>query len=171
MENSFMQIMSSIPLPFVLPLIFIGMYLARKPFHRIFGTFGRVIYSAMRLGSTSVKLAERRLQIRNREVLMSAGLELAERKVEGEFDRLSGVVQRDLEGYPQIQRTINENLQRLEEDYHACTEIPQKLPDWVKVIDAIANIRPTGDRMVVSTKRRWSATGGMWPNGTASSDA
>lgn len=81
---------------------------------------------------------------------MSAGLELAERKVEGEFDRLSSVVQRDLDGYPQIQRTISENLQRLEEDYHSCVEIPQKLPDWVKVIDAIANIRPTGDRMVVN---------------------
>jgi len=150
MENSLMQILSSIPLQYVLPLVFLGMYLARKPFHRILETFGRVIYNAMRMSSASVKLAEKRLQIRNREVLMSAGLELAERKVEGEFDRLSSVVQRDLEGYPQIQRTINENLQRLEEDYHACTEIPQKLPDWVKVIDAIANIRPTGDRMVVN---------------------
>ena len=150
MENSFTQIMSSIPLPYVLPLIFLGMYLARKPFHRILETFGRVIYNAMRLGSASVKLAEKRLQIRNREVLMSAGLELAERKVEGEFDRLGSVVQRDLEGYPQIQRTISEDLQRLEEDYHACVEIPQNLPDWVKVIDAIANIRPTGDRMVVN---------------------
>lgn len=150
MENSFMQIMSSIPLPYVLPLIFLGMYLARKPFHRILENFGRVIYNAMRLGSASVKLAEKRLQVRNREVLMSAGLELAERKIEGEFDRLSSVVQRDLEGYPQIQRTISENLQRLEEDYHACTEIPQNLPDWVKVIDAIANIKPTGDRMVIN---------------------
>jgi hypothetical protein len=150
MENSFMQIMSSIPLPYVLPLIILGMYLARKPFHRILETFGRVIYNAMRLGSASVKLAEKRLQIRNREVLMSAGLELAERKVEGEFERLGSVIQRDLEGYPQIQRTISENLLRLEEDYQACAEIPQTLPDWVKVIDAIANIRPTGDRMVVN---------------------
>lgn len=150
MENSFMQIMSSIPVPIVLPLIILGMYLARKPFHRILENFGRVIYNAMRLGSASVKLAEKRLHIRNREVLMSAGLELAERKVEGEFDRLSSVVQRDLEGYPHIQRTISENLQQLEEDYHACAEIPQSLPDWVKVIDAIANIKPTGDRMVVN---------------------
>ncbi len=150
MENPFMQIMSSIPVPIVLLLIFLAMYLARKPFHRILESFGRIIYNAMRLGAASVKLAEKRLQIRNREVLMSAGLELAERKVEGEFDRLSSVVQRDLDGYPQIQRTISENLQRLEEDYQSCVEIPQKLPDWVKVIDAIANIKPTGDRMVVN---------------------
>jgi hypothetical protein len=150
MENSFMQIISSVPLPYALPLLVLGMYLARKPFHRILQAFGRVIYNAMRLASASVKLAEKRLQIRNREVLMSAGLELAERKVEGEFDRLSSVIQRDLEGYPQIQRTISETLLQLEEDYDSCAEIPQTLPDWVKVIDAIANIKPTGDRMVVN---------------------
>jgi hypothetical protein len=104
----------------------------------------------MRLSSASVKLAEKRLQIRNREVLMSAGLEFAERKVEHEFDRISSVVKRDLEGYPLIQRQISEDLQQLEEDYNKCGEIPQTLPDWVKVIDAIANIKPSGDRMVVN---------------------
>ncbi len=150
METSFIQIMTSVPVLYVLPLIILAMYLARKPFHRTIAAFGRVIYNAMRLGSASVKLAEKRLKIRNREVLMSAGLELAERKVEGEFDRISAVIQRDLEGYPQIQRNISEDLQKLEEDYLNCTEIPQTLPDWVKVIDAIANIKPTGDRMVVN---------------------
>lgn len=150
MENSFVQIIASIPVLYVLPIAILAMYMARKPFHRTIAAFGRVIYNAMRLGSASVKLAEKRLQIRNREVLMSAGLELAERKTEGEFDRLSAVVQRDLEGYPQIQRQISEDLKKLEEDYQNCTEIPQTLPDWVKVIEAIANIKPTGDRMVVN---------------------
>lgn len=150
MESSFLQIIGSVPVLYVLPLVILAMYLARKPFHRTIASLGKVIYNAMRLGSASVKLAEKRLQVRNNEVLMSAGLELAERKVEGEFDRLSAVVQRDLEGYPQIQRRISEDLKKLEEDYQNCAEIPQTLPDWVKVIDAIANIKPTGDRMVVN---------------------
>ena len=150
MENSFTQMIASIPLLYAIPLIILAMHLARKPFHRTLAAFGRIIYNAMRLGSASVKLAEKRLQIRNREVLMSSGLELAERKVEGEFDRISAVIQRDLEGYPQTQRKVSEVLQGLEEDYKSCAEIPQTLPDWVKVIDAIANIKPTGDRMVVN---------------------
>ena len=58
MEKSFIQIMSSIPLPYVLPLIFLGMYFARRPFQRILENFGRVIYNAMRLGAASVKLAD-----------------------------------------------------------------------------------------------------------------
>jgi hypothetical protein len=153
MENSFFQAIAAIPALYILPLILlvvVTMYLARKVFQRTMATCGRIIYNAMRLSSASVMLAEQRLQIRNREVLMSSGLEMAERKVEREFDRISAVVQRDLEGYPQIQRKINEDLLQLEEDYHNCGEIPQTLPDWVKVIDAIANIKPTGDRMVVN---------------------
>lgn len=153
MENSFLQAIASISIVYVIPLlalIFFAMYLARKPFHRTMESLGRILYNALRLAASSVKLAEKRLQIRNREVLMSAGLELAERKVEREFDRIGTVVQRDLEGYPQVQRKVSENLQQLEEDYEKCHAIPQTLPDWVKVIDAIANIKPSGDRMVVN---------------------
>ncbi len=153
MENSILQTLASIPVIYILPLIVlvvITMYLARKVFHRTMATCGRIIYNAMRLSASSVKQAEKRLQTRNKEVLLSSGLEMAERKVEREFDRIGAVVQRDLEGYPQIQRKINEDLLQLEEDYHNCSEIPQTLPDWVKVIDAIANIKPTGDRMVVN---------------------
>ncbi len=153
METSTIQVISSLPILYAIPLIILillAMYLARKPFHRTMASFSRIVYNAMRLGAASVKLADKRLRIRNREVLMSAGLELAERRVEREFDRISAVVQRDLEGFPQIQRKVSEDLLQMEEDYNKCTEIPQTLPDWVKVIDAIANIRPSGDRMVVN---------------------
>lgn len=131
-------------------VLWVAMYLARQPFHRSMASMGRIIYNAMRLAAASVKLAEQRLRLRNQEVLLSAGLEMAERKVEREFDRISVAVLRDMDGYPQIQRKLNENLNNLEEDYQNCAEIPQTLPDWVKVIDAIANIKPSGDRMVVN---------------------
>ncbi len=153
MENSLLQTIASVPIFYGIPLLVLAlfaMYLARKPFHRTISSFSRIVYNAMRLSAASVKLAEKRLKIRNREVLMSAGLELAERKVEREFERISAAVQKDLQGYPQIQRKITEDLLQLEEDYSNCGEIPEKLPDWVKVIDAIANIKPTGDRMVVN---------------------
>ena len=153
MENSLLQAIASVPIFYGIPLLVLAlfaMYLARKPFHRTISSFSRIVYNAMRLSAASVKLAEKRLKIRNREVLMSAGLELAERKVEREFERISAAVQKNLQGYPQIQRKITEDLLQLEEDYNNCGEIPEKLPDWVKVIDAIANIKPTGDRMVVN---------------------
>lgn len=149
------HILSITPIPIIsgilwLVLLLMAMYFARKPFHRAMASFGRILYNAMRLSASSVKLAEKRLQVRNREVLMTSGLELAERKVEREFDRISDAVRRDLEGYPKVQRMLSEDLLKIEEDYEKSAEIPQSLPDWVKVIDAIANIKPTGDRMVVN---------------------
>lgn len=131
-------------------MVIVVMYLARNPFHKSMASLGLLVYHALRLASSSFKLADKRLQIRNREVLLSSGLEMAERKVEREFERLSAAVQRDLEGYPKIQRDLNETLLSLEDDYQKCGEIPQTLPDWVKVIDAVANIKPSGDRMVVN---------------------
>lgn len=154
MENP-SAILSITPIPILSVIILVllvlaAMYLARKPFHRVMGSFSRIIYNAMRMFAASIKQVERRVVQRNREVLLTAGLELAERKVEREFDRIGLAVQQDLEGFPQLQRQITEDLQKLEDDYRNCAEIPQNLPDWVKVIDAIANIKPSGDRMVVN---------------------
>ena len=153
MYTLLIEFVSAIPVFYTVILVIfalIALYLARKPFHRSIKIFGRVIYRTMRLSSVSVRLAEKRLQIRNRDVLLNTELDLAERKTEGELERLSHVVQKDLAGYPQIQRKISEELQKIEEDYKNSMEIPQSLPDWVKVIDAIANIKPSGDRMVVN---------------------
>lgn len=148
-------LLSITPLPVLsgtiwLILLVTTMYLARKPFHRFMSALSRVIFNTIRLAATSVRLAEKRLQVRNQEVLMNAGLEAAERRVEREFDRINAGVQRDLEGYPQIQRAVTQELLKIEEDYTKSATIPQSLPDWVKVIDAIANIKPSGDQMVIN---------------------
>jgi hypothetical protein len=149
------DLLSITPLPILsvvlwLLVLVMAMYFARKPFHRTLYAFSRLIYNVMRLAATSVRLSEKRLQIRNQEVLMNAGLETAERKVEREFERISAAAQRDLEGYPLLQRTVTQALLKIEEDYAKSGAIPQALPDWVKVIDAIANIKPSGDHMVTN---------------------
>jgi hypothetical protein len=129
-------------------LILVAMYLARKPSHRCLISFGLIIRNSMRLFATSVKLAEKRLNERNRDVLLSAGRQHAERCVEREFERISSAVQRELEGYPQVQRELNESIVKLNEDHSKSAEIPQTLPDWIKVIKAIASIRPSSDPIV-----------------------
>ncbi|MEE4111938.1 MAG: hypothetical protein V2I40_03925 [Desulfobacteraceae bacterium] len=143
------------PVPFLSVLVWIflsiaAMYFARRPFHDSMGSLGRVIYNAMRVASASVKMARQRLEVRNREVLLAAGIEHAERRTEREFERISTAVERNLEGYPQLQRQLREDLLKLEDDYRKTAEIPQGLSDWVKVIDAIAGIKPTGDPMVAN---------------------
>jgi hypothetical protein len=129
-------------------LILTAMYLARRPFHRCMASFSRIIRNSLRLFAASVKLAEKRLNDRNRDVLLNAGRQHAERCVEREFERISTAVKRDLEKYPQIQRQLNENLVKLDEEHHNSVEISRGLPDWAKVIKAIAGIRPSNDPVV-----------------------
>jgi hypothetical protein len=129
-------------------LVITAMYFARRPFHGSMEALGRVIHNAMRLAAASVTMARQRLEMRNREVLLAAGRTHAERHLEREFERIGTAVDRNLEAYPQLQRQIRENLLELEADYQQTAEIPQGLSDWVKVIDAIAGIKPSGDPMV-----------------------
>lgn len=143
------------PLPFLSVLVWIfliitAMYFARRPFHDSMGSLSRLIYNAMRLAAASVKLTQQRLEVRNREVLLAAGIEHAERRTEREFERISTAVERNLDAYPQLQRQLRENLLKLEDDYQKTAEIPPGLSDWVKVIDAIAGIKSTGDPVVAN---------------------
>jgi hypothetical protein len=141
--------LSPIQLLLIFPII-AAMYLARNQFHQAITSLAKIIYSAMRLAAKSVKQAETRLMLRNREVLLVAGLDEAERRMEREFDRIGGAVQRDLPDYPKLQRNIMEVLMKLEEDYRQCSEIPQGIAEWDKVLNAIANITPSNDPIVTN---------------------
>ena len=131
-------------------LLLAALYFARKPFHRAMGSLSRIIHNAMRLAAASVMSAEKRLVQRNREVLMAAGLESAERLVEREFDRINAAVVRDLEGYPNLQRQLSEMTTRLDEDYTQSADVPPDLPNWIPIIESIANIKHSGDSMVAN---------------------
>ena len=131
-------------------LLLAALYFARKPFHRVVGSLAKIIHNAMRLTATSVLSAERNLVRRNREVLMAAGQEKAERLVEREFDRINSAVARDLASYPHLQRQLMELTTRLDEDYSASADVPPSLPNWQPIIESIAGIKHTGDSMVAN---------------------
>lgn len=141
--------------PFLSMLIWIALllaalYFARKPFHRVIGAACKIIHNAMRLTAASVLSAEKRLVRRNREVLVAAGLEKAERMVEREFSRINTAVTRDLESFPHLQRQLTDLTTRLDEDYHSSADLPPSLPNWLPVIESIANIEHSGDSMVAN---------------------
>lgn len=137
--------------PFLLVLLLLAaMYFARKPFHKAVYAFSLVLSNALRLFAASVRQAEKKLVERNREVLMAEGLENAERLVEREFDRINAAVVRDLKGYPALHRQMAEVATKLEEDHGQSVEVPPSLPNWVTIIEAIANIEHSGDSMVAN---------------------
>jgi hypothetical protein len=133
-----------------LVLLLAALYFARNPFHRMVGSLAKIIHNAMRLTATSVLSAEKILVRRNREVLMAAGLEKAERLVEREFDRINSAVVRDLASFPHLQRQLLELTTRLDEDYSSSADVPPSLPNWRPIIESIAGIKHTGDSMVAN---------------------
>ena len=124
------------------------LYVARTPAHQAILTVTRSIRNALRIMARSVMVAERKLKKRNSEVLLAHGREATERYIEREFQRVEALVSRDLSGYPSLQRDLKEQITRIDEDYVQSGEVPPHPPEWLKVIDAVAEIPSNGSPVV-----------------------
>jgi len=129
-------------------VLVIVMYVARQPAHQMILSLARSLRNAMRLMARSVMFAEKQLKLRNREVLLSQGQQHAERFIEREFQRVEILVNRDLSGYPSLQRDLKEQITRIDEDYVHSSEVPPKPPEWLKAIEAVASIPDNGSPVV-----------------------
>ena len=134
----------------VILLTVVALYLTRGPAHSAIRSLCRVLHAALRMASISVFRAEARLGERNREVLLAAGREAAERLIEREFERMQGAVDRDLAECPTLQRQVQEQLQRIEEDHQQSTDVPPSPPGWAHAVEAVAAIPSKGDPMVAN---------------------
>ena len=126
------------------------LYLARTPAHKAIYSLARVIHNGFRLMARSVQLAEQKLVQRNKEVLLTAGIESVERLIEREFQRVDSVVKRDLSGYPTLHRTQADQATKIDEDYRESSETPPPPPGWVGAVEAVANLPNQGDGTVAN---------------------
>jgi hypothetical protein len=142
-----------VPNPVISGLIWIiaipvVLYFARNPARKYIQAFSHVLHNAMRLTAASVLSTEKRLQERNRVVLLEAGREATERIIEREFERVENTVTHDLAQYPALQRKLSEEITEIDEDYQKSTEVPPDPPAWCAVVESVANIDSHGDAMV-----------------------
>ncbi|NIR31209.1 MAG: hypothetical protein GWN84_18245 [Gammaproteobacteria bacterium] len=151
---SFYDVFMIAPDPIVSGLIWfvvltVGLYLARTPMHQAIKSSTRVLHNAFRITATSVLHAERKLDQRNREVLLSTGREAAERIIEREIERMDATIRRDLAEYPSLHRKISEALAKIDEDYKQSSEVPPSPLAWTQAVEAVAKIPSKADPMVV----------------------
>lgn len=118
----------------------IALYMGRSSAHGLIETLFRSLSNGLRLGAKSLSLAETKLKTRNREVLMALGKEQAERELARDFFRINKFVERDLGGYPKLQRNIQEQITRINEDYEQSGEVPPPAPEWVSAVEAVAKL-------------------------------
>lgn len=143
-----LQILPNQPALSLLLWLFIAivlMYLARTPAHQFIKSLCRVISRSLKMASRSVLIAEDRLSKRNREVIIAEGREACERSIEREFHRIDSTIKKDLSTYPALNRTLNDLVKRIDDDYSKCSEVPPTPSDWVKAVEAVSKIKAAGD--------------------------
>jgi len=125
------------------------MYAARRPTHDLLRALGHALSAPLRLAARSLSAAAGDIRFRNRAVLLAHGKQEVGQRLEREFERLGAIVTRDLQGYPTLQRKLLDEITKIEEDYKKCGEVPPPPPDWTDAVKAVANIKSTGNELVV----------------------
>jgi len=142
------ELFNSLPLWLWFVVGLVALFVARRPVHQGILSLARFFHHSLRLGANAVASAELRLQQRNREVLMAAGREAAERHVEREFDRIEHTMKKELAQYPTLHRRLCEQLTAIDEDYVRSAEVPPEPTNWSKAIQAVAEIPAKQDPVV-----------------------
>lgn len=124
------------------------LYAARVPVHGLIRAILRGIGQPLRLAARWLAGAAQEMRRRNQIVLFAHGREEAQQTIEREFERVTAIVRRDLEGYPALQRRLLDELTRIEDDYKKCGEVPPPPPEWTRAVAVIADIKETGDGLV-----------------------
>ena len=124
------------------------MYLGRTPAKQAIQSTVRILYNAFRFLASAARLTQERLEARNRAVLLASGREAKERMIEREFERIGETVQRDLSRYPELQRTLAERIQRIDDDHQETADVPPDVPGWTKAVEAIAKVPAKADSSV-----------------------
>ena len=125
-----------------------ALYAARAPMHGLLRSASHALGGPLRLGARWLFGVAAEMKARNKAVLLAQGRRETGQRIEREFERLALLVQRDLQGYPTLQRKLLEEITRVEEDYKKCGEVPPPPPDWVDAVAAVAKIKTGGGEVV-----------------------
>ena len=124
------------------------LYGARQAMHSLLQAMFRAVSNPLRLMSRWLFKSADALRERNKLVLLARGREEVSHGIVKEFDRVTALVERDLHGYPALQRKLMDEITRIEEEFQKCGEVPPPPPEWTKAVATIAKIKPSSDGLV-----------------------
>jgi hypothetical protein len=124
------------------------LWAARAPAHGLLRSLLRALSHPLRLAAHGLAAAAEEMRRRNEVVLLAQGREETTQAIEREFERVTAIVRRDLQGYPALQRRLLDEVAQIEEDYKKCGEVPPPPPEWTRAVEAMAGIKETGDGLV-----------------------
>lgn len=121
-------------------LLILVMFGARTPAHRAIQGIAKAITQGCNLAADAITALRERVSERNREVLLASGLEEAEQQMSREFERISTTVTRDLGAYPELHRSLAEQVKRIDEDYRRSVEGPPESEAWASTVSAVGEL-------------------------------
>jgi hypothetical protein len=129
-------------------LAMVFLYFARMPMHALIRSVGHALGGPLRMAARWLLAAAAEVHARNKAVLLAQGKTEVGQRVEREFERLGVIVQRDLQGYPALQRKLLDEITRIEEDYKKCGEVPPPPPEWAEAVSTIAKVKSGGTELI-----------------------
>lgn len=124
------------------------LYAARVPAHKVIAIFFVGINRMLRLMVRFLLGVNVHLRQRNRDVLLSRGLEHSQRKVEKSFVRIADQVAIDLSAWPSLSREMREQITRMDGEFASSAEVPPQPPEWLQVIDAVTQVSAQGSAVI-----------------------
>jgi hypothetical protein len=117
------------------------LYLVRGRAHIAVERASRAGHRLLRLAAHACALLAAQLQTRNREVMLALQSEITRRQLEREFYRVAVAVEQDMTKFQHLERSINEHVTLLAEDFERSTQVPPSAPGWISAVDAIAKLQ------------------------------
>ena len=128
------------------------LYGARRPAHRGIRAVAKAIDEGCSLTAEALRGVQQRMSERTREVLLSEGLEDAERQIEQEFRRISDAVERDMGAYPVLHRKLSDQVTRIDEDYRRVTDTPPEPEAWTQTLRAAGELVEKAGNQTAASK-------------------
>lgn len=117
------------------------LYVVRSPAHRAIERVARAGQRWLRMASRIAGAVASRMELRNREVMLALQMEITRRQLEREFHRIAAAVEQDMTKFQHLERSVNEHINLMGEDFERSAQVPPAPPGWVDAVDAIAKLQ------------------------------
>lgn len=129
-------------------LAIVLLYLARRPAHDALRIASRALARWLRTAARALDGLRGRALAQQRVLHAAMALDLAERRIERTTRRFAHAIERDLGAFPQLQRRLTDQIERIDRDYHDSADTPPVPPQWLDAVDAVARTQQAGDAAV-----------------------
>lgn len=129
-------------------LAMVVMYAARARAHRVLYLSTRACARWLRTAARLLDAVRGRVALQQHAIHAAQVLDQAERRSDRSVQRIAHAIERDLGAFPQLQRRLSDQIERIDRDYHDSADTPPVPPQWLDAVGAVAEIHQHGDGRV-----------------------